>query len=316
MASSEPRTVVTTVRKNHTVPADALVAFAPIASIGGRRQREKAGGTVVSSNPRPSRDDGCNEWRESAQSTEKEFDMRPSRIAIFVFFMACSASAAWAQYGLYGSPDILRLPPTAAAQDSSAPQTYPSTSNPSAQLPPAPAYQPAPIYQPRPTYPSASGYPSAPAYRVAATGYPQQYCYPVQPTAAPAYQPYQPAAQYQYPNQYAYPPARMAAAGQQPAAQPLPSPPAAPVPSRGGSSWGDGTFEPEDAPAPQGAGMVNQMLDEQGGGYGGGLRLLLAPIAAPSRAMSRPPAGPAPMAPAIGSPAAAAPGTPPSPRWS
>lgn len=98
--------------------------------------------------------------------------MRPSRIAVFLFFLACGASAAWAQYGLYGSPDMLRLPQPAAAQDSSVPQTYPSTAN------PAPDYQPASGYQPRPSYPSTAADRAAPAYQASTAGYPQQNVYP------------------------------------------------------------------------------------------------------------------------------------------
>jgi hypothetical protein len=198
---------------------------------------------------------------------EKESDMRPSRIAVFLFFVACSASAAWAQYGLYGSPDMLRLPQPAATQDPAVPQTYPNTASPSAQLPPAPAYQasayqpvpayqPAPSYQPRPSYPLTPGYPAAPTYQVAANGYQQQYY--LQPTATAAYRPYQPPAQYPYPNPYAYPSTQMAAAGQ-PAAPPLAPPPTAQSP--GGEC---------DSMQPADAGMANQMLDEQGGCYGRG----------------------------------------------
>jgi hypothetical protein len=48
--------------------------------------------------------------------------MRRFRVTLFAALMACSASAAWAQYGLYGSPDVLPLP-----QQSIAPIDHDST---------------------------------------------------------------------------------------------------------------------------------------------------------------------------------------------
>ena len=132
--------------------------------------------------------------------------MRLFRIALFASIAVCSASAAWAQYGLYGAPEPLRVPqqnvapsypprlpaPTYAAPSYAAPTTgpsytapagypntyypgasaYPSTSAPMVQPAPRPAY-----YQP---YPSYSPYP------------PPQYRYAAQPPATAMYQPYQP----------------------------------------------------------------------------------------------------------------------------
>ena len=135
--------------------------------------------------------------------------MRPSRIVVFLLFMAYNASAAWAQYGLYGSPDMLRLPQPAAGQDSTAPQTYPGAANPS--VPSAPAYQPATGGQPR------LGGPATSADQVTPASYSQQYY--LQPTATAAY-PNQPPAQYSYSNPYASTPTGAAAAGGQPGAQP------------------------------------------------------------------------------------------------
>ncbi len=99
--------------------------------------------------------------------------MRVVRIAIFASLAACISSAAWAQYGLYGSPDTLPMPQSNAVA-ATAPASYPSTATPSADPMPATAsaYQP---YQPSP------------------------YRYPAQSAAAAMYQPYQPGAQYRYP---------------------------------------------------------------------------------------------------------------------
>ena len=56
--------------------------------------------------------------------------MRIVRIALFASWAACSASVAWAQYGLYGSPDHLRLPQTDPAPAAAAPASYPTTATP------------------------------------------------------------------------------------------------------------------------------------------------------------------------------------------
>ena len=43
--------------------------------------------------------------------------MRTVRFALFTFLAACGTSTAWAQYGLYGSPETLSVPQPAAAGD-------------------------------------------------------------------------------------------------------------------------------------------------------------------------------------------------------
>jgi hypothetical protein len=119
--------------------------------------------------------------------------MKTARIMLFVFIAACSISTAWAQYGLYGTPESLPAP-----QSYATPSSYPATATPIAQPAPVQSYQPA---QP-------------------------QYRYPAQPAAMARYQPYQPGSQYRYPSPSARPQVRMAAV-QQP--QPIPAPQAMPV---------------------------------------------------------------------------------------
>jgi len=149
--------------------------------------------------------------------------MRLLGIALFASLVVCSASAAWAQYGLYGSPDVLPV------QQQNVPANYAD-----------PAQAPAPT-----TY--------------------QAYRYPAQPPATATYQPHQPGAQYQYPSP-ATQPATWTAPAEQPALmQPMPAPPAAPA--------GPSPVNPPPqgyVPFPQGSGMMNQMIAEQGSGCAGG----------------------------------------------
>jgi hypothetical protein len=161
--------------------------------------------------------------------------MRTIRISLFAFLAVCSTSAAWAQYGLYGSPETLQFPQPEAAQPYAAPANYPTTATPMAQAAPAQAY-----------------YPAQPQYR-----------YPAQAAATSTYQPYQPGAQYRYPSPYARPPMRTAAL--EPSPQPIPAPP--------GMSAAPNAMQPappmaNDPLAPQGPSMMSQMIAEQGnGGY-------------------------------------------------
>jgi len=127
--------------------------------------------------------------------------MRLLGIALFTSLAVCGASAAWAQNGMYGSPDML------------------------------------PVQQ---------------------QNAPVNYAVPAQPPATATYQPYQPGAQYQYPSPAAQPVTWTAPAEQPALAQPMPAPPAGPV--------GPSTYNPP----PQGAGMMNQMLAEQGNGCAAG----------------------------------------------
>ncbi len=122
--------------------------------------------------------------------------MQTIRIALITLLTACSTSAAWAQYGLYGSPEPLRLPQPGASSAEAAPINYPTTA--------MPAAQPAPVYN----------YPPQP-----------QYGYPAQPPAMAAYPQYQPGTQYYYPAPASRPPLRTAAVGPAPTSQPIPIPP-------------------------------------------------------------------------------------------
>jgi hypothetical protein len=164
--------------------------------------------------------------------------MKLLHIALFVSLTVCSASAAWAQYGLYGSPEMLRLPSQNADQNYPAPAAYPSTAAPTVQPAPTPAY--API---QPQY----GYPAQPQYR-----------YPAQSPATAMYQPYQAGAQYRYPGPYLQPTMRTAAIDPAVSGQPMPAPsgmPAGPLPN--------------DPPGPQSNSVMNQMLADDGScGYG------------------------------------------------
>ena len=102
--------------------------------------------------------------------------MKLLRVAVFVALAACAAGPAWAQYGLYGAPDMLQLQPTPAVAPSGlvAPSAYQAEQGPmvsgavaagpidptapalaAAPLPPAPAGQATRTYAPTPAYGSA-----------------------------------------------------------------------------------------------------------------------------------------------------------------
>lgn len=194
--------------------------------------------------------------------------------------LAANASTASAQYGLYGSPEMLPAVQQNAAPAYAAPVAYPSTN--AAPIQPA-AIQPASsTYSPQPQYPSQPRYaapvqpryqyaaPAQPRYQYAAPVQPQyapaqsaarttyqlppSYRYPAQPTTTARYQAYQPGAQYRYPTPASY---------QTPAPQPAPM---QPIPTPPGTPAGP-AFDPAavsgDVPAPQGSGMMNQMLADQ-----------------------------------------------------
>jgi len=162
----------------------------------------------------------------------------------------CGTTAAWGQYGLYGSPETLSISPQETGYSAdSAPASYPATTTPSATAyAPQPAYQPMPFAPQQPYPPYLQPYPS---YQPAA---PQGYSYPAQPAAVGAYQPYQPGAQYRYPGPAVRPSMRTAAL-EPPAA--LPPPAAMPVAPR-----------PYDPLAPQSPSVMNQMLPAQTRGGG------------------------------------------------
>lgn len=190
--------------------------------------------------------------------------MRWFRIALFASVAACTVSAAWAQYGLYGAPETLRVPQQEAAfyetpasvpasQPSAATAGYPATNYPATAVP---TTQPAPqpnYYQPAAQYPQyqPGQYPPA-QYRA------------VQPQATAMYQPYQAGQQYRYPNPYERPAVqRMAAAGQTTVTPSVPRPSMAPAnPPMVGAEYDYPPAAP--VPAPQGSGVTNQMLAEQG----------------------------------------------------
>ena len=90
------------------------------------------------------RDDPTNELNGLTSLRGKESEMRTVRFALYTFLAACSALTAWAQYGLYGSPETLSVPQQPpAAQPYSAAANYPTTAAPMAQPAPTPAYYPA-----------------------------------------------------------------------------------------------------------------------------------------------------------------------------
>ncbi len=118
--------------------------------------------------------------------------MKLFQIALYTGLALCSASAAFAQYGLYGSPEVLRMPRQNAAVQYATPAGYPATATPVAGQIPSPAY-----YHP----------------------------------PAAAYRPYQPGAQYQSPQPYLRRPTRLTVARQPGPVQPIPAPPMAPAAS-------------------------------------------------------------------------------------
>ncbi len=123
--------------------------------------------------------------------------MKYLRIALFAVLAGCSSSVVWAQYGLYGSPEAIRVPqPNADLGYSPLPTYYPATAAPVLQpastaafqpaLTPAaqPASAPVPVPVPVPAY-----YPPQTQYRPM---FQPQYGYPPQSQATAMYQPYQP----------------------------------------------------------------------------------------------------------------------------
>jgi hypothetical protein len=122
--------------------------------------------------------------------------MKLLRVSAFVSLLACTASNAWAQYGLYGAPEMLRLQPVPAATASntavapSAFQAESASSGPTvvsayssaagdysqptqtAGLPPVP---PVPGSQPKPAADSPSGQPGPVPSALADPGYQPSY---------------------------------------------------------------------------------------------------------------------------------------------
>ncbi|MEN6407237.1 MAG: hypothetical protein ABFC77_12295 [Thermoguttaceae bacterium] len=176
--------------------------------------------------------------------------MKTARALLLAYLTLGGLSTAWAQYGLYGSPETLSPSSSVAAYPTvNAPAAsytttsgYPSTATPVYQpYSGVPVYQVAPTYQATPGYQGrAAGYP--PTYQAAAPSYPTLPSRSVQPpyrpiasASQPAYQPYQapsyPASSpssYGYNNGYNRSQVRMAST------EPIPAPqemPIAPVPN-------------------------------------------------------------------------------------
>ena len=188
--------------------------------------------------------------------------MRILRVAALACLASGCAASAFAQYGLYGSPEVLPVgqqnPGVVSASGYSAPAAYPGMTVPA---------QPGPVYaQP-------------------------QYRYPAQPQATAMYQPARQPAPQQYPQYSPYPPVQqparwsgtyargMAAAPQvapqpapqmQPAQQMMPVPPMpVPPPTPNGQMPAPENMAMPNEPAQQqGQGVTNQMLAEPGC-YGG-----------------------------------------------
>jgi hypothetical protein len=101
--------------------------------------------------------------------------MKQFRIALFSLLMACCASAGWAQYGLYGAPEMLPVPQPAASQNQAVLASYaqPASVPAAAQSGSAAAYDP----PPQAYYPPVSYYPQTTAmYQPSQAG--AQYRYP------------------------------------------------------------------------------------------------------------------------------------------
>lgn len=191
--------------------------------------------------------------------------MRTVRTALFAFLAIGIASTALAQYGLYGSPETVLLPqpqaspyatPAYPTPTYATPSNYPTTATPAvASVPSQTSYQ-APAFCQPPALPYAPGTtqayaPAQPQYGAAAQ---PRYGYPAQRPAAAAYQPYQAGSQYRYPSPAVRAPVRTAAVQPATPLQPIPAPSAVPTTSN---------LTPETLPAPQGSGIMNQMLSEQ-----------------------------------------------------
>lgn len=173
--------------------------------------------------------------------------MRTIRLALLTVLMAYSTSAAWGQYGLYGSPDPLRLPQPDATSAAGTPVAYPTTAMPATETVPGPAYS----------------YPAQPAYRYAAPPQPPALAtYPQYQAAAPQYQA---GTQYYYPATVTRPPVRTAALDPTATCQPVPTPPGpvGPVPAPAPSLAPAPVPVPYVTPAPQSSGLMNRMLTEQ-----------------------------------------------------
>ena len=144
---------MTIVPKCRAVSEDTLLVVAPVAPVGASRLTGKGRASVgfLKSAP-PAATIAVTSETDLTRSKGKESDMRVFRVALFAFLAACSASAAWAQYGLYGSPDVLPVPQQNVAPGYQAYQQYQP-------------YQPYQLYQqyqpgaqcqyPNPSYPIA-----------------------------------------------------------------------------------------------------------------------------------------------------------------
>jgi len=146
------------------------------------------------------------------------------RIAFYAVLAVCSVSTAWGQYGLYGSPEVLRLPPQYAQQAPEYVQQVPQCTQRVQEDLALNPHDAMPMQQPAPaaSYIPQSRY-AAPA-RTQWSVYPDQpqYSYPAQAatTTYQPYQPYQPGAQYRYPGPVTQGPVRTAAFNTRPTSRP------------------------------------------------------------------------------------------------
>jgi hypothetical protein len=84
--------------------------------------------------------------------------MRRLGIAMFVSLMMCGVSTAWAQYGMYGSPDVLPVQQNTAQPAQAVAWTTPVEQQPALVQPmPAPAPSPAVVNQPSRVYAAPQG---------------------------------------------------------------------------------------------------------------------------------------------------------------
>lgn len=204
--------------------------------------------------------------------------MRLSRLYSFLIMMAC-ATTAFAQYGLYGSPDTINVSQQTPYMAPSNGYTAPSGGY---SYPAQPAYvaqQPVQTYSNQPVQQPYSYQPAQPYPTQAMQGYqvqqtpvqqaPMQQAQ-IQPQMQPQMQPARPAAvygqmtpQYRAPN-YSRQPYYTAAANQNATAQPQVIPTPNPTPAPQIAPNGQNIYEPEAPGIQPNSNMMNQMLAEQG----------------------------------------------------
>ncbi len=198
--------------------------------------------------------------------------MKLFRICLCLFMVAGTATVAMGQYGLYGSPDTIKMSQPAAnvAPYDSYSTTPGSYSAPASYVAQQPMQQPMQAYQAQPmqTYAAQPVQPYA-AQQMQPYAAQQMQPLPARPVATYG----QMGSQYRTPT-YSRPMYYTAAADQSGATQPLFAQPAMPVPQMApaGPTPPAQPVLPEPIPAPgiqQSPGVMSQMLAEQGqGAYG------------------------------------------------